>query len=141
LLLANRLVEPGTIEWALWMLLLALGGVVGNFVFSLTDHAQNGFFNPLEWIPVASSALSFLVRVNDAYIRLCALVLIVQAIVGVIGFGFHAAADLRQPGEALLDRILSGAPPMARLLFPNLVILAFIALWVLRSKSLSPNGM
>jgi hypothetical protein len=138
LLLANRLVEAGTLEWALWMLLLALGGVVGNFVFSLTDHAQNGFFNPVEWIPVASSALSigfmlvpFVVRVNAAYVRLCALVLFLQAIVGVIGFGFHAAADFRQPGATLLDRILSGAPPMAPLLFPNLVILAFIALWVL----------
>src|SRR3954462_2347635 len=109
LLLANRLVEAGTLEWALWMLLLALGGVVGNFVFSLTDHAQNGFFNPVEWIPVASSALAvgfmlvpFLLRVNDTYLRLCALVLIVQAIVGVLGFGFHAAADLRQPGATLL---------------------------------------
>jgi hypothetical protein len=71
------------------------------------------------------------VRVNAAYIRLCALVLFAQAIVGVIGFGFHAAADFRQPGATLLDRIVSGAPPMAPLLFPNLVILAFIALWVL----------
>jgi len=138
LLLANRLVEAGTLEWALWMLLLALGGVVGNFVFSLTDHAQNGFFNPVEWIPVGSSALSigfmfmpFVMRVTAAYIRLCALVLFGQAIVGVIGFGFHAAADFRQPGATLLDRILPGAPPMAPLLFPNLVILAFIALWVL----------
>src|SRR4051812_14059270 len=47
LLIANRLVAAGTIEWALWVLLLALGGFAGNFVFSLTDHAQNGFFNPL----------------------------------------------------------------------------------------------
>jgi hypothetical protein len=138
LLIANRLVEPGTIEWALWMLLLALGGFVGNFVFSLTDHAQNGFFNPLEWVPVASSAIAvgfmlvpFLVRVNGAYIRLCALVLLVQAIVGGLGFGLHAAADLRQPGATLLDRILSGAPPMAPLLFPNLVVLGLIGLWVL----------
>jgi hypothetical protein len=34
LLIANRLVAPGTIEWALWVLLLALGGFIGNFVFS-----------------------------------------------------------------------------------------------------------
>jgi hypothetical protein len=138
LLIANRLVDPGTMEWALWMLLLALGGFVGNFVFSLTDHAQNGFFNPLEWVPVASSALAvgfmlvpFLVRVNHAYLRLCALVLLVQAVVGVLGFGLHAAADLRQPGAALFDRILTGAPPMAPLLFPNLVVLGLIGLWVL----------
>jgi hypothetical protein len=122
------------------VLLLALGGFIGNFVFSLTDHAQNGFFNPLEWVPVASSAIAvgfllvpFLMRVNQTYVRLCALVLLVQAIVGVLGFGFHAAADLRQPGGTLFDRILSGAPPMAPLLFPNLVILGLIGLWVLSS--------
>jgi hypothetical protein len=138
LLIANRLVAPGTIEWALWVLLLALGGFMGNFVFSLTDHAQNGFFNPLEWVPVASSAIAvgflivpFLTRVNRAYIRVCAGVLLVQAIVGVLGFGLHLVADLRQPGATLVGRILSGAPPMAPLLFPNLVILGLIGLWVL----------
>jgi hypothetical protein len=138
LLIANRLVTPGTVEWALWVLLLALGGFIGNFVFSLTDHAQNGFFNPLEWVPVASSAMAvgfllvpFLTRIDRRYIRVCALVLVVQAIVGVVGFGFHAAADIGQPGTTLFDRILSGAPPMAPLLFPNLVVLGLIGLWVL----------
>jgi hypothetical protein len=138
LLIANRLVTPGTVEWALWVLLLALGGFIGNFVFSLTDHAQNGFFNPLEWVPVASSAMAvgfllvpFLTRIDRRYIRVCALVLLVQAIVGVVGFAFHAAADVRQPGTTLFNRILSGAPPMAPLLFPNLVILGLIGLWVL----------
>lgn len=58
LLVANRLVDPDTAEWAQWMLLLALGGFVGNFVFSLTDHAMNGFFNAVEWIPVVSSAFA-----------------------------------------------------------------------------------
>ena len=141
LLIANRLVQPSTIEWAMWVLMLTLGGFVGNFVFSLTDHAQNGFFNPLEWVPVVSSAIAvgflvvpFLMRVNHAYLGISALVLLVQAIVGVLGFGFHAAADLRLPGATLVDRILSGAPPMAPLLFPNLVILGWIGLWVL-SKS------
>ena len=141
LLIANRLVAPGTIEWALWVLLLALGGFMGNFVFSLTDHAQNGFFNPLEWVPVASSAIAvgflivpFLTRVNRAYIRVSAGVLLVQAIVGVLGFGLHLAADLRQPGATLVGRILSGAPPMAPLLFPNLVILGLIGLWVLATS-------
>ena len=46
LLIVNRMVEPDDIEWAQWVLLLALGGFAGNFVFSLTDHAMNGFFNP-----------------------------------------------------------------------------------------------
>jgi hypothetical protein len=49
LLILNRLVAADSAEWAHWVLLLALGGFIGNFVFSLTDHAQNGFFNPVEW--------------------------------------------------------------------------------------------
>ena len=120
------------------MLLLALGGFVGNFVFSLTDHAQNGFFNPLEWMPVVTSALAvgfllvpFISRVNVAYLKLCAVVLLGQAVVGVIGFVLHAASDFRQPGATLFEKILAGAPPMAPLLFPNLVVLALIALWSL----------
>jgi hypothetical protein len=138
LLIVNRLAGPDAIEWAQWVLLLAVGGFVGNFVFSLTDHAQNGFFNPVEWLPVLTSAFAigfllvpFMVRTDAAYLKLCALFLLVQAIVGLVGFGFHAASDLRQPAPTLFEKILSGAPPMAPLLFPNLVVLALIALWVL----------
>ena len=49
LLLLNRMVDRGSLEWARWLMFLSLGGYVGNFVLSLTDHAANGFFNPLEW--------------------------------------------------------------------------------------------
>jgi len=136
LLLVNRLVEADTLEWAQWILLLGLGGFAGNFVFSLTDHAQNGFFNPLEWVPVVSSALAvgfllvpFLVRVTSSYLVLCAVVLALQGAVGVAGFLLHVWADLQKPGATLFDRVLSGAPPMAPLLFPNLVLLALVALW------------
>ena len=138
LLILNRLVAAETAEWAQWVLLLSLGGFVGNFVFSLTDHAQNGFFNAVEWVPVVSSAFAigflivpFATSVGPAYLRLCAAILAVQAIVGVIGFAFHAASDLRQPGASLFERVLSGAPPMAPLLFPNLVVLGCIGLWAL----------
>src|SRR3982750_1993982 len=58
LLIANRMVDARTREWAMWMLLLALGGFAGNFIFSLTDHAQNAFFNPIEWLPVATGAFA-----------------------------------------------------------------------------------
>ena len=138
LLIANRMVKPDAPEWPQWVLLLALGGFIGNFIFSLTDHAQNGFFNPVEWVPVVTSACAvgfllvpFVTRVDVPYLRLCAVVLGAQALVGILGFGLHAAADLRQPGATLFERILSGAPPMAPLLFPNLVVLGLIGLWVL----------
>jgi len=143
-LLVNRIVAPATREWAEWLLLLALGGFAGNFVFSLTDHAMNGFFNPIEWLPVVSSAAAigflvvpFMIEVRRPYLLVCAAVLACQAAVGMLGFLLHAAADLRAPGVTLLERILSGAPPMAPLLFPNLVILAALALLAL-SRHLAP---
>ena len=139
LLLVNRMVRVETSEWAYWILLLALGGFFGNFIFSLTDHATNGFFRPVEWLPVASSAFAvsfllvpFLVNVTPGYLLLSAAILILQAGVGVLGFVLHVAADLEGPSNKMLENIIHGAPPFAPLLFPNLVLLSLIALWVLR---------
>jgi len=144
LLILNRFVAADSAEWAHWVILLALGGFIGNFVFSLTDHAQNGFFNPVEWVPVVSSAFAigflivpFATEVGIPYLRLCGAILVVQALVGLIGFGLHAEADLRQPAGSLFERILAGAPPMAPLLFPNLVVLGGIGLWALSQQ---PGG-
>jgi hypothetical protein len=135
LLIANRMVAPRTREWAQWVLLLALGGFIGNFVFSLTDHAQNGFFRSIEWIPVVSSACAigfllvpFLVEVGPSYLRACAAVLALQVIVGLAGALLHVAADVGRPAATLFERVISGAPPMAPLLFVNISILAAIAL-------------
>jgi hypothetical protein len=151
LLIANRMVDRDAVEWAQWVLLLALGGFAGNFVFSLTDHAMNGFFNPLEWLPVVSSACAiavlavpFVMQVDESFLALSAVVLGVQGTVGAIGFALHAEADLRQPGGSLIDRIVNGAPPMAPLLFPNLAVLGWIGLWVLahhmQQRPLAPGG-
>jgi hypothetical protein len=135
LLIANRMVRPHTREWAQWMLLLALGGFVGNFVISLTDHAQNGFFRPLEWTPVVSSACAigfllvpFTTDVTPSYLRLCAAVLAGQVVVGLAGATLHLLADARRPAATLVDTLVGGAPPMAPMLFVNLSILAAIAL-------------
>jgi len=135
LLIANRMLAPDSFEWAQWMLLLALGGFVGNFVFSLTDHAQNGFFHRAEWIPVVSSALvigllvvPFVTPVTTPFLLLCAAALAGQALVGLVGFALHVGADLQGSAPTLFERVLAGAPPMAPLLFPNLALLGFIAL-------------
>lgn len=138
LLLVNRMVAARSADWARWVILLALGGFVGNFVLSLTDHASNGFFMRTEWIPVVSSAFAtgFLIvplvmQVTRRYLDLCLLVMIGQAVVGVLGFWFHMQANLIEPGHSLWEKVVNGAPPMAPLLFPNLVGLAFIGLWAL----------
>jgi len=146
LLLANRMVRVESAEWAYWILLMALGGFLGNFVFSLTDHAVNGFFRPIEWLPVASSAFAisfllvpFLVKVERRYLMLCAAILILQAFVGVLGAVLHLLADLEGPSSKMFENIVHGAPPFAPLLFPNLVLLSLIALWVLRLHVAPPE--
>lgn len=138
LLLMNRMVAARSVEWARWVTLLVLGGFFGNFVLSVTDHASNGFFARTEWIPVISSALAtgfllvpLLVSVSRRYLDLCLLVMMAQALVGVLGFWFHLQANLVEPGADLFDKLVNGAPPMAPLLFPNLVGLALIGLWAL----------
>ena len=58
LLVMNRMVDSRSVEWAQWVLLLTLGGFFGNFIFSLTDHAGNGFFRRVEWVPVVAISIS-----------------------------------------------------------------------------------
>ena len=138
LLLVNRMVNAHSAEWARWIILLALGGFFGNFVLSLTDHASNGFFFRTEWIPVVSSAFAtgFLIvplalPITRRFLDLCLLVMFAQAFVGVLGFWYHMRGNLLEPGHNLFDKLVNGAPPMAPLLFPNLVGLALIGMWAL----------
>ncbi len=150
LLIMNRMVEPESAEWPLWVLLLALGGFVGNFIFSLADHAQNGFFRRTEWIPVAAGAFAvgfllvpFAVRVNRSYVTVCAAVMLAQVAVGLLGFYYHTAANLRGPSASRFDNFVYGAPAMAPLLFLNLALLVFFGLWRLRaqlSEGVAPGG-
>ena len=138
LLLTNRMVNARSAEWARWVIFLALGGFFGNFVLSLTDHASNGFFARTEWMPVISSALAtgfllvpLVLTVTRRFLDVCLIVMLTQALVGILGFGFHVQANLVGPGHDLFDKLVNGAPPMAPLLFPNLVGLALIGMWAL----------
>lgn len=139
LLVMNRMVDPESLEWAQWIQFFTLGGFLGNFVFSLSDHAGNGFFNRLEWVPVAASAIAvgFLVvpiveRVSRSFIQLSAAILLLEAGVGAWGFALHALGNLKGPSVHAFDNFIYGAPPLAPLLFPNLVALGLIALWRFR---------
>ena len=113
---------------------------IGNFVFSLADHAENGFFFPVEWVPVVASAIAvgFLAvplirRVSRLFIDVCAAVLVVEASVGLWGFVLHTMGNLQGPSVHAFDNFIYGAPPMAPLLFPNLMVLGVIGLWHLRN--------
>lgn len=146
LLLLDRTVDAGSVDWARWIVFLALGGFVGNFGLSLADHAQNAFFDAREWIPVASAAfacsflLVTLVRPHDARLaRVTALVMALQVVVGLAGFAWHAATILEAGDAPLWRRVVHGAPVFAPLLFPNLALLAAIGLVAL-SRSRAPRS-
>ena len=139
LLVMNRMVNPESLEWAQWVILLTLGGFVGNFVFSLMDHAGNGFFFRLEWVPVIASAIAvgfltvpLLMRISRSFVDLCAAMLILEAGIGLWGFFLHTSANLGGPSVHPLQNFVYGAPPMAPLLFPNLMVLGIIGLWQMR---------
>jgi hypothetical protein len=139
LLIMNRMVDPESVEWSKWVIFFALGGYVGNFVFSLTDHAENGFFYRTEWTPVVASAIAvgflfvpFATRISLRFVYLCGTILLFEAGVGIWGFVLHAASNLEGPSVHSFANFIYGAPPMAPLLFPNLTVLGLIGFWHLR---------
>jgi len=136
LLILDRMIDARTIEWAQWVVLLAAGGFVGNFVLSLADHAQNGFFEPSEWIGVvaAAFAIGFLVAVlvdsdNRSLRGLCVVLMAIQVVVGLVGFYLHGRGNLARPAAGLWENFVCGAPIFAPLLFADLGVLAVLGLW------------
>jgi hypothetical protein len=128
-------------EWAGWVLLLTAAGFLGNFVLSLADHATNGFFVKIEWVPVIASALAFaflatpvLMRTGREYLWICAAVLVAQIIVGLLGFSLHLWANLHTPSASLRDQLVNGAPAFAPMLFVDLAILGILGLWASASS-------
>jgi hypothetical protein len=135
LLMLDRTTDPESVAWSQWVVFLAFGGFVGNFVLSLADHAQNGFFNRLEWIPVIVSALGvaflFLTVIRPAdrkLLRVTWAIVALQIVTGVAGFALHVVANVHAEGSNLWQKFVFGAPAFAPLLFANLALLAAIGL-------------
>jgi hypothetical protein len=84
-------------------------------------------------IAVGFLMVPLVTKVFRQYIDLCVAILLLEAGVGLWGFILHAAGNLRGPTVHVFDNFIYGAPPMAPLLFPNLMVLGVIALWQLRS--------
>ena len=133
----DRMIDAArSLEWSRWVILLAAGGFAGNFVLSLADHAQNGFFYPTEWIGVVAGAIAvgFLVAaviVPDHPSLLAANLglMVIQFVVGSLGFYLHARGNMIGRGGPLWDRFIYAAPVFAPLLFVDLALLAMLGLW------------
>ena len=140
LLILNRRFAA-TREWAFGVMFGALGGFFGNFVLALCDHAQNGFFNPLEWVAAAVAALgtggltaAILVGASSRrFLSVVGIILGLQCLTGGVGFVFHILANWRGPSASWLENFIHGAPSFAPLLFVNISVLAgfaWIDLWI-----------
>lgn len=145
LVILDRMVDPRSDEWGRWILVLALGGFVGNFVLTLADHAQNGFFFATEWIGVVASAFAvstlLAVVIEPAHRglrRAAAGVMLAQAVVGLLGFGLHVASNLARPADDPWQSFLYGAPLFAPLLFADLAVLGGLGLWALEEARTTP---
>ena len=141
LLIMNRMVHGGSIEWGKWVVCMALGGFFGNFLLTLCDHAQNGFFDPLEWIPIFTSAIAvgFLMTVllqpiHPSFLKVCVVILIINGLVGLLGFFLHLLVDLRSAELSIRDKFIYGAPLFAPLLFVDLALLGMLGIWNLSRK-------
>jgi hypothetical protein len=149
LILLNRMVRSDSDEWARWVILLALGGWIGNFALSLADHAQNAYFYWAEWIPVVASSLAvgaLTVAIADyrnrIFLRICFGLMTLEIVVGLAGWMLHLIAVAESPMESLWDRVVYSAPVFAPLLFANLAILALIGLAMLyrvAGRGTTPN--
>jgi hypothetical protein len=136
IVILNRLERGSTQEYARWVVLLAMGGFFGNFVLSVADHAQNGFFHPAEWIPVVSAAYAVGALIAVATIPgsrstwfFAAAVMVLQVVVGLMGFVYHLIPNVRGPMPTLWESFVFGAPIFAPLLFADLALLAGLGLW------------
>ena len=141
LILLNRTICKNSVAWAKWIIFFAVGGFLGNFVLTLCDHAQNGFFHPTEWLPVISSAIAigFLLAIitmkyNQQFTSLVLGALGLQVFIGLMGFTIHLKAVLNGPHVQLFNNIVYVAPVLAPLLFVNLAILGCIGVWDLSHK-------
>lgn len=147
LLVLNRMLKWDTVDWSRWVLVLALGGFIGNFVLSLADHAQNGFFEWREWIPVVSAAIAIgnlttvtFVDSSRASLRFSVRVMLAQILVGVLGAYYHLQAISASHMDSLWERVVYSAPIFAPLLFANLAILAMLGLWSLWQQSVGDES-
>ncbi len=136
LLLLNQMIPSSSKSWAIWVILLAYIGFLGNFILSLCDHEQNGFFHITEWIPIISSALilGFIPyyifdKTKTSMKNACHYIVGIQLIVGVLGFILHGIAILKTNFDITFwEKVLYGAPLMAPLLFTILGILMYLGM-------------
>jgi hypothetical protein len=137
---------PGPVQRGRMLQLLSGLGFFGNFALCLLDHAQNGFWAPVEWASVAAGALGGFALTTAALLphetsgerRFVWGTLGLMTLVGLLGASLHLRANLQNPERPLLQRLQYGAPIFAPMLFVDLVVLGAMGLLARRQGGATP---
>ena len=68
------------------------------------------------------------------FLKVCVVILIINGLVGLLGFFLHLLVDLRSAELSIRDKFIYGAPLFAPLLFVDLALLGMLGIWNLSRK-------
>lgn len=117
-------------------LLILVGlGFIGAVGAAFLDHARLAFIPSYTLIPLVSGALAavscFYIaydRVDSAETYICLSILVLNLLVGLLGFGFHVLGDLAGTQSIIWARFLYRNPLLGPLLFCNLALLGGLSI-------------
>jgi hypothetical protein len=124
----------GLTKRRLYFLFIAIGLSAATLSAAI-EHAQGGYVNWTEWVPVvlggacAGAALGYTTRRDPKRGEMVSVLLIggMAVLLGILGFTFHASFDLGDSGTINVERLIHGAPLFAPMLFADLGLLVLIA--------------
>ncbi len=124
------------VEARRWLYALIAGGSFGNASLSILDHARNGFIHPMEWVPipvtifagVAFLWVAFRPRLTGVVQWTLWLAIVLQIIVGTIGWLLHVYGNLTAETGDVLHKIIYGPPIFSPLLLADIATFGMAAL-------------
>ena len=135
LLLGQRSVKMPLPKRQAYFLLVALGILIA-VVSATLDHGREGLAEPWMWVATAAGVFAAVAVVvyaallepgREATVSVNVALLALGA-VGLLGEGFHLAADLQLAvGDVVVEKFIRGAPPLAPLLYTYVALLGLIA--------------
>ena len=124
----------GTTRRSKLLVLVGLG-FLGAVIAVFLDHARLGFESGYTMIPLVSGTLGTLACFYMAYgyknpheTYICFSILILNLLVGLLGFGFHLAGNLAGTQSIVWARMMYRNPLLGPLLLANLALLGGLSL-------------
>lgn len=134
-LLGQHFVQMPLPKRQAYLLLVALGIIIA-VVSATLDHGHEGLEDPWMWVATGAGVFAAVAVVVYASMRepgreatvSVNVALLGLALIGLLGEGFHLAADVALAvGGVVIEKFIRGAPPLAPLLYTYVALLGLIA--------------